>query len=133
MAPVPKGPDRKSRLQEFVDWAAAHVTGDEKGESQIFLDRLFQAFGQKGRLDVGGTARPESIEFRIRKAKEDGGRTAFAHYVWKPHDAAVGGTNGTSLSAAQMTALGHFTRSLIFTPSVWATASTVEMRGSDVR
>lgn len=27
----------------------------------------------------------------------------------------------------------HFTRSLILTPSVSATASTVEMRGSDVR
>jgi len=22
--------DRKSRLQEFVDWTAAHITGDEK-------------------------------------------------------------------------------------------------------
>jgi hypothetical protein len=32
--------DRKSRLQEFVDWSAANVTGDEKGEAQIFLDRL---------------------------------------------------------------------------------------------
>jgi hypothetical protein len=60
--------DRKGRLQEFADWAAAHITGDEKGESQIFLDRLFQAFGQKGLLEVGGTAK-----FRIRKAKKDGG------------------------------------------------------------
>ena len=71
--------DRKSRLQEFVDWAAAHISGDEKGEAQIFLERLFLAFGQKGLLDVGGKA-----EFRIRKAKEDGGGTAFADYVWKP-------------------------------------------------
>lgn len=52
--------ERKSRLQEFVDWAADHITGDEKGQSQIFLDRFFQAFGQKGLLEVGGTA-----EFRI--------------------------------------------------------------------
>jgi hypothetical protein len=80
---APKSPDRKSRLQEFVDWAAAHITGDEKGQAQIFLDRLFQAFGQKGLLEVGGTA-----EFRIRKAKEDGGGTAFgilqssAHWQW---------------------------------------------------
>ena len=71
--------DRQGRLQEFVLWAAAHISGDEKGEAQIFLDRLFQAFGQKGLLEVGGTA-----EFRIRKAKEDGGGTAFADYVWKP-------------------------------------------------
>lgn len=62
--------DRKSRLLEFADWAAANITGDEKGESLLFLNKLFQAFGQKGLLEVGGTA-----EFRIRKAKEDGGGT----------------------------------------------------------
>jgi hypothetical protein len=73
------GNDRKSRLQEFAAWAAAHITGDEKGEAQIFLDRLFIAFGRKGSLDVGGKP-----EFRIRKPKEDGGGTAFADYVWKP-------------------------------------------------
>jgi hypothetical protein len=71
--------DRKTRLQDFVAWADAHITGDEKGQAQIFLDRLFQAFGQKGVLDAGGQA-----EVRIRKSKEDGGGTAFADYVWKP-------------------------------------------------
>ena len=25
-----------------------HLTGDEKGEAQLFLDRLFQAFGHAG-------------------------------------------------------------------------------------
>ena len=50
-----------------------------KSQAQIFLDRLFQAFGQPGCLDVGGTP-----EFRIHKADEDGGGTAFADYVWKP-------------------------------------------------
>ena len=34
------------KLQGFVQWCAAHITGDEKGQAQIFLDRLFQAFGQ---------------------------------------------------------------------------------------
>ena len=70
---------RQQRLSEFVDWAAQHIRGDEKGEAQIFLDRLFQAFGQAGVLEVGG-----QTEFRIRKAKENGGGTAFADYVWKP-------------------------------------------------
>lgn len=69
----------RPRLSEFVAWCAKHITGDEKGQAQIFLDRLFQAFGQPGSLDVGG-----SPEFRIRKAAEDGGGTAFADYVWKP-------------------------------------------------
>lgn len=70
---------RTEQLQTFVQWAQQHITGDEKGQAQIFLDRLFQAFNQPGCLDVGGTA-----EFRIRKSKEDGGGTAFADYVWKP-------------------------------------------------
>jgi hypothetical protein len=70
---------RAAKLQDFVDRCAAHVTGDEKGQAQIFLDRLFQAFGQKGSLDVGGAP-----EFRIKKAAEDGGGTAFADYVWRP-------------------------------------------------
>src|SRR4051794_26963617 len=80
-AAPPDRPDdgRRAKLQAFVDWAAAQVTGDEKGQAQIFLDRLFQAFGQKGSLDVGG-----ELEMRIRKAKEDGGGTSFADYVWRP-------------------------------------------------
>lgn len=71
-------PDRE-KLSEFTAWCAQHITGDEKGQAQIFLDRLFQAFSQPGCLDVGGTT-----EFRIRKSDEDGGGTAFADYVWKP-------------------------------------------------
>lgn len=70
---------RQQRLAEFTSWVAQHIRGDEKGEAQIFLDRLFQGFGQRGSLEVGGQP-----EFRVRKAKEDGGGTAFADYVWKP-------------------------------------------------
>jgi hypothetical protein len=71
--------DRAKRLQDFVDWTRQHITGDEKGQAQIFLDRLFQSFGQRGSLDVGGAP-----EFRVKKAREDGGGTSFADYVWKP-------------------------------------------------
>jgi hypothetical protein len=39
---------RQTRLQEFVDWVGQHVTGDEKGEAQVFLDRFMQAFGHAG-------------------------------------------------------------------------------------
>ena len=69
----------RDKLSEFTAWCQNHITGDEKGQAQIFLDRLFQGFGQPGCLDVGG-----HTEFRIRKADEDGGGTAFADYVWKP-------------------------------------------------
>ena len=67
------------KLKEFVAWCAKHITGDEKGQAQIFLDRLFQAFGQPGCLDVGGVT-----EFRVRNSAEDGGGVSFADYVWKP-------------------------------------------------
>jgi hypothetical protein len=56
---------RQEKLREFVEWAGRHVRGDEKGEAQIYLDRLFIAFGRSGSLDVGGTP-----ELRIRKARE---------------------------------------------------------------
>jgi hypothetical protein len=70
---------KRERLEEFVAWAHQHITGDEKGEAQIFLDRLFQGFGHGGCREAGGT-----LEHRIRKDKESGGGTSFADYVWKP-------------------------------------------------
>ena len=48
--------EREQLLAQFVEWSAKHITGDEKGQARIFLDRLFQAFGQKGSLDVWSTA-----------------------------------------------------------------------------
>ena len=77
MGPQPQS--RESLLRDFVSWSSSNITGDEKGQAQIFVDHLFRAFGQKGSLDVGGTA-----EMRIRKSSEDGGGTSFADYVWKP-------------------------------------------------
>jgi hypothetical protein len=70
---------REQELAKFVAWTDNNITGDEKGQAQIFLDRLFQPFGQPGSLDVDGKP-----EFRIRKAGEDGGGTSFADFVWKP-------------------------------------------------
>ncbi len=69
--------DRKQRLAEYVAWVAKHIKGDEKGEAQIFLDRLFAAFGRKGVKEAGTT-----LEQRIKKADNRG--TAFADLVWKP-------------------------------------------------
>ena len=69
----------KDILAEFIAWCGRNITGDGKGQAQIFLDRLIQVFGQPGSLDVGGQP-----EFRVRKADEDGAGTAFADYVWKP-------------------------------------------------
>ena len=89
---------RRERLAEFVTWTAAHITGDEKGQAQLYLDRLFQAFGQTGSLEVGGTP-----EMRVRKPAEDGGGTGFADYVWKPVvliERKIGGLGGDPQRAA---------------------------------
>ena len=69
--------DRSQRLAAFVAWCRDHVTGDEKGESQIFLDRLFQGFGHGGVREIDAT-----LEMRVKKADSAG--TAFADLVWKP-------------------------------------------------
>ena len=47
--------EREQLLADFVASSKKHITGDEKGQAQIFLDRLFRAFGHPGSLDVGGS------------------------------------------------------------------------------
>lgn len=63
------------RIETFVAYAAT-LDGDEKGEAQVFCDRLFQGFGHKGFKEAGAT-----LEYRI---KADGSNTSFADLVWKP-------------------------------------------------
>jgi SAM-dependent methyltransferase len=67
---------RTANLSNFVSWSKQHITGDEKGQAQIFLDHLFKAFGQQGVMEAGAT-----FEFRVKNTK---GGTAFADLVWKP-------------------------------------------------
>ena len=51
-------------LTHFLDYAKT-LSGDEKGEAQVFCDRLFQAFGHKGYKEAGAT-----LEYRIKKGKK---------------------------------------------------------------
>ena len=67
---------REEDLKDFVAWCGEHITGDEKGEAQVFLDRLFQAFGQGGVKEAGAT-----LEKRVTSDK---GTITFADLVWKP-------------------------------------------------
>jgi hypothetical protein len=69
--------DKTKKLDEFVSWVGEHIKGDEKGEAQIYLNYLFQAFGHKGLLEAGATC-----EERVKK--NDTGGTSFADLVWKP-------------------------------------------------
>jgi hypothetical protein len=69
--------ERRGRLEEFVRFRRESLTGDEKGEAQVFLDRFFQALGHAGVFEAGAT-----LEQRIKKHDQRG--TAFADLVWKP-------------------------------------------------
>lgn len=64
------------KIDEFLDYAKL-LKGDEKGEAQVFCDRLFQAFGHKGYKEAGA-----ELEFRIKKKATKG--TSFADLIWKP-------------------------------------------------
>lgn len=63
------------RLREFVEWAAL-LKGDEKGEAQVFCDRLFKAFGHLGVFEAGA-----ELEHR---SKGKTGTTRFLDLIWKP-------------------------------------------------
>ncbi|WP_293133454.1 type IIL restriction-modification enzyme MmeI [Okeania sp. SIO3I5] len=65
-------------LHNFVIFCQQHITGNEKGEAQIFLDRFFQAFGHQGAIEAGAT-----YEQRVKKGSKKG-NTGFADLVWKP-------------------------------------------------
>jgi len=67
--------NRSRQLDEFVKYANT-LDGDEKGEAQVFIDRLFKAFSRRGYKEAGAT-----LEMRV---KNDRGGTAFADLVWKP-------------------------------------------------
>lgn len=62
-------------IHSFVNYAAT-LKGDEKGEAQVFCDRLFQAFGHAGYKEAGA-----ELEFRVVGT---GGRTKFVDLLWRP-------------------------------------------------
>ena len=65
-----------NRINDFVEYAKT-LKGDEKGEAQVFCDRLLQAFGHAGYKEAGAT-----LEYRIKKKPTK--ETSFADLVWKP-------------------------------------------------
>jgi len=65
----------RSNIQAFVEYVRT-LKGDEKGEAQVFCDRLFQAFSHAGYKEAGA-----ELEFRV-KAK--GKTTKFADLFWQP-------------------------------------------------
>jgi hypothetical protein len=93
--------ERQKRLPDFVAWVAEHISGDEKGESQIFLDRLFQAFAHKGIKEAGAT-----LEHRVKRNDQAG--VAFADLVWKPRVLIEMKKRGTDLSKVYRQAFNYW-------------------------
>ncbi|MBI5671537.1 MAG: class I SAM-dependent DNA methyltransferase [Chloroflexi bacterium] len=67
---------REQQLHGFVEWWRSYCKGDEKGEAQMFLDRLFRALGYDGALEAGGV-----FEERVKRQRDGKTSVAFADYV----------------------------------------------------
>lgn len=67
--------DTLGKIKEFVEYARS-LKGYEKGEAQVFCDRLFQAFGHRGCVEAGA-----KLEYRL---KSKGKHTKFPDLVWRP-------------------------------------------------
>lgn len=73
---MPRNPtELRDRLAAFVEYRSRYLDGDEKSEAQIFLERLFQAFGHDGIAESGAR-----LEERIRMI--DRGGVSFADLRW---------------------------------------------------
>lgn len=93
--------EKSARLSEFKAWVANHIKGDEKGEAQIYLDRLFKGFGHDGWAEAGATCE--------KRVKNDTGGTSFADLVWKPRVVIEMKKRGTDLSKHYSQAFTYWT------------------------
>lgn len=68
----------KENLQKFITFCKEHITGQERKEAQIFIDRFFKAFGYDGALEAGAKYEEAIKKGSLKK------NTGFADLVWKP-------------------------------------------------
>jgi hypothetical protein len=94
--------EKTATLRTFTEWARKHIKGDEKGEAQVFLDRLFQAFGWPGLKEAGA-----DCEERV---KNNNGGTSFADLVWKPTVVIEMKKRGANLTKHYSQAFTYWTR-----------------------
>lgn len=94
--------EKTTKLIAFTEWVGKHIKGDEKGEAQVFLDRLFQAFGWPGLKEAGA-----DCEERV---KNTNGGTSFADLVWKPVVVIEMKRRGAALSKHYSQAFTYWTR-----------------------
>ncbi|MBS1696620.1 MAG: class I SAM-dependent DNA methyltransferase [Actinobacteria bacterium] len=88
-------------LADFIAYRHNLLTGDEKGEAQVFLDRLFKAFGHGGVREAGAT-----LEARVRNTESRG--TSFADLLWESRCIIEMKKAGTDLSKHFRQAFQHW-------------------------
>jgi SAM-dependent methyltransferase len=91
-------------LSEFVNYRLQYITGRERSQAQVFLDRFFQAFGHQGALQAGA-----EYEVAIQKGSEKG-KTGFADLVWKPRVLIEMKKQGEDLGKHYRQAFNYWTR-----------------------
>jgi len=97
-------PDLRRNLAAFARWRKEVLRGDEKGEAQPFLDRLFRAFGHQGVHEAGA-------EFESRLQRRDAG-TGFADLLWKPRVLVEMKKAGTPLRSTYRQAFDYWVRAV---------------------
>ncbi|MGL6338574.1 MAG: DNA methyltransferase, partial [Waterburya sp.] len=91
-------------LNEFVNYRLQYITGKERSQAQVFLDRFFQAFGHQGALQAGA-------EYEVAIAKgSNKGKTGFADLVWKPRVLIEMKKQGEDLGKHYRQAFNYWTR-----------------------
>jgi type II restriction/modification system DNA methylase subunit YeeA len=91
-------------LHEFVNYRLQYITGRERSQAQVFLDRFFQAFGHQGALQAGA-----EYEVAIKKGSNKG-KTGFADLVWKPRVLIEMKKQGEDLGKHYRQAFNYWTR-----------------------
>jgi hypothetical protein len=72
----------RAQLADFVRYRREYLTGDEKGEARVFCDRLFRAFGPRGRAR-GGCHAGDALQEERRQG--NGGDDAVVEVVQGEH------------------------------------------------
>lgn len=104
LTPTSTTADLQTRLKAYVAWVQGNLSGDEKGEAQLYLERLFQAFGHDGVREAGAT-------FEDRIKKEHGG-VVFADLMWKPNVLIEMKKRGSSLARHYRQIFDYWTRAV---------------------
>ena len=87
------------RIEKLVSYTNI-LKGDEKGEAQVFCDRLFQAFGHEGYKEAGAI-----LEYRVQAKKKS---TRFVDLLWQDRVLIEMKRRGTKLESHRTQAFDYW-------------------------